>query len=681
MMRIPLDGIRPDSLGGYLAGLGVLKALQQEDSDLEFRSAWRDGRLVLGAPDEYTIDRLVEFIAKKWQPTSFEKWWKDVQEASKKDRLAVPRARASEPDDRVDQLDAVMVESTHRVFNDLLGTGGNVGKRDLANVCQKSKDLTNRPQACDWLRHSLLGVGSVALPQLVGGGTWFVFSNKTFNSGQSWFREGQLSPWSFLLAMEGALLLRGAVHRRLGTLARGKAVFPFLSRPVEPQNGGQVAHGKAEFWAPLWQKFASLGEIEWVLRQGRAEIGGRPATAPHEFAVAALDAAVDEGVPTFARFELCQTTSAQVYEALPRERVHVAGGDTATLRHSRLLLPLIESGWIERLPWEPKRADQRGRFVGLRGPIEAAMIQVSEAPEDPERWRSLLLLLARTQHRIDRNRTLRGRCFPLPLLHHSWFDRSWPQPPTELRIARAIASLGCSSPNARLLANVFGIEGTGRQIRFPKARPARAVWHEGRPLDAILAVLRRRLADSDEMDLSPLHGSYQCPLSDIAAFLSECDAVDDELIATWVPALSLIDWKHAKRTIQRANSESSPLLHPLYTLVRPLCDPGGLTIDNRPLFPLDDRDSRRPHAAAIRTLVNLLLQGAVDAAIDLARRRYLAAGWRVFEPPIGEVSVDAERLTTALLIPAAPTELALRFADQWIIRSNRSRQGDVHAHA
>lgn len=39
MNTIPLNGIRPDSLGGYLGGLGVLKALQQEKSDLEFRGA------------------------------------------------------------------------------------------------------------------------------------------------------------------------------------------------------------------------------------------------------------------------------------------------------------------------------------------------------------------------------------------------------------------------------------------------------------------------------------------------------------------------------------------------------------------------------------------------------------------------------------------------------------------
>jgi len=681
MNTIALDGIRPDSLGGFLAGLGILKALQQEKSDLTFRGAWRGGRFVVAATDEFTKDQLVDFIIQEWRSTPFERWWKDVQKASKQDRLAVPRARATEPDDRVEQLDAIMVQSTRRDFNDLFLQGGKVGQRDLAKVWSKSKNLTKKSGADQWLRHTLFGTGDVKLEKLVGGGTWFVFSNKTFNSGQSWYREGQLSPWSFLLAMEGALLLRGAVHRRLGTTSKGKAVFPFLLRPVEPQNDGQVAHGKAEFWAPLWQKFASLDEIEWMLRQGRVEIGGRPATAPHEFAVAALDAAVDEGVSTFARFELCQTTSAQVYEALPREQLHVASGFNASQEHSRLLLPLIKSGWIHRLPSELKRADQKGRFIGLRGPVEAAMIHVAEDPADPERWRSLLLLLGLTQQRIDRNKTLRERCSPLPLLHHSWFDRAWPQPSTELRIARAIASIGCMSPDARLLMNVFGVRANGRQLWFPKSRTPHAVWHDGRPLDVMLAVLRRRLTDAGEMAQVPLNGVCSCPLADIAAFLDRADTVDDDLIATWITSLSLIDWKYAKPTVQSAESGSSSLLHPLYTLFRPLCDSNGLVIDNRPLFSFDDRDSRKPHTAAVRALVSLLLQGSVDAAVDLARRRYLAAGWRVFDPPVMEMSVDVERLTAALLIPAAPKELALRFVDQWVIRSNRTRQGDMHAEA
>lgn len=563
-----------------------------------------------------------------------------------------------------------MVESTRRIFNDLMGTGGNVGKRDLAKVWKASKTLTSKPQARAWLRHSCFG-GEVELPKLVGGGTWFVFSNKTFNSGQSWFREGRLSPWSFLLATEGAFLLRGAVHHRLGTTAKGKAVFPFLSRSIEPRNDGQVAHAKAEFWAPLWQKFASLYEIEWMLRQGRAEVGGRLAIAPHEFAVAALDAAVDEGLPAFARFELCQTTSAQVYEALPQEHVHVANDTKANREYSRLLLPLIKSRWIDRLPWEPKRADQRGRFVGLRGPVEAEIVHIAEAPEDPERWRTFLLLLARTQHRIDQNKSLREKCPPVPLLHPIWFDQAWPEPPVELRIARAIASIGCLPANSRLLLNIFGVESRGNRLYFPKARPTRTVWHEGQPIDAMVAVFRRRLIDAGDTEGTPLDGSYPCHINDIATFLEGADMIDDELIARWIPALTLLDWSRGARRQSTVNSSTFPL-NRFYTLLRPLFVPHRTIVKNRSLFPRSGGDQGQPHTAVARSLTNLLLQNSIEEAVALARRYYLAAGWKTFHVSTHELSVDTARLAATLLIPVDADQLGERVFNHWIIREQPS---------
>lgn len=669
MSTISLEGIRPDSLGGYFAGIGVLRVMAQQQSTA-VRGGWRDGCLVLQMSNDFSSDDLVDQLQVKWHPTPFEKWWKETQEASKKDSLALSKARAMLSDERVGQLDAIMVQANRRVFNDLLGTGGNVGKRDLAMVWEKCKELTNHTSAKDWLRYTLFGTSNINLPEVTGGGTWFVFSNKTFNSGQGWFREGRLSPWSFLLAIEGALLVRGSVHRRLGTTTKGRGVFPFLCRPAAPLTSGQVAQCKAEFWAPLWNRFATLAEIEFMLHQGLSEIGGRPATAPHEFAVATVNAAVDAGILSLARFELRQTTSAQVYEALPREQISVRRGFDGVRAHSRLLLPLIETGWINRLPTEPNRANQRGRFIGLRGPIEAAIIHLTERPDNPERWRALLLLLARTQRRIDRNKDLREECSPVPLLDPAWFDRAWSEPPAEIRIARSIASIGCSSLDSRLLMNIFGVEASGKELIFPKVRPRRAVWHEGRPVDAMLAVLRRRLIDAGESEMPPLDGFRPCQIDDAAAFLAS-DAIDDDLIALWIPPLTLLDWSQGSALGRHANLQRF-LLHPLYTLLHPLCTPKSLIIQGRPLFPRSNSEGGKPHAATVRTLTTLLLQNSIEEAVALARRCYLAGGWRTFNVSARELHVDAERLAAALLPPVNPHQLGQRLSDQWIIQVNRS---------
>ena len=111
-----------------------------------------------------------------------------------------------------------------------------------------------------------------------------------------------------------------------------------------------------------------------------ARLGGRAAKAPNEFAVAALAAGVDAGVTEFARYELRQTTSSQVFEAIPREHIksetEATGSTQGNSRAvaSKLLLTLLESGWLDRLPYEPRDSKQKGKFAGLRGPVEAAIV-------------------------------------------------------------------------------------------------------------------------------------------------------------------------------------------------------------------------------------------------------------------------------------------------------------------
>lgn len=672
-----IGGLHASCLGDYLAALGVLRAATVMEMDGCIRGYWRSERFFLYGP-VLTCNRetLCKYLLQKWEPTPFERWWSKAQAESKKDPDALPKVRASERDERVDQLDAVMVQANRRIFNDLFGTGGNIGKRNLAAVWRRSLELSKTPEANSWLKHTLFGIDDVSLPDLKGAGTWFVFSNKTFNSGQEWYREGRLSPWSFLLAMEGALLLRGGVHRRLGTQTKGKAVFPFMCRPTAPATDGQVAHGKCEFWAPLWNKPATMAEIEALFRGGLAEVGGRPASAPHEFAAAALDAAVDAGVSAFIRFDLRQTTSAQVFEALPREQIYVRRRRGP--RYSRLLLPLITGRWIDRLPYEPQDSKQRGKFVGLRGPVEAAIVHVSEDPEDSERWRGLLLLIAQTQQRIDRNKNLREQCLPVPRLHTGWFERAWPDPPPELCVARAIASIhgsptptdGVTERADPLLVHIFGVEMTrsGAPL-FPKARPNRAVWHEGRPTRRVIDVLRRRLLDANELDPAPLHASRPCSIATAALYLAGAPVFDDELLARWLPALTLIHWSKTIHNWEDKSIEPPELVHPLYSLFRPLVDPQDVRVNGKPLFPFSQSDSRQPHVAAIRSIVNLLLQNQIDEAVAHARRRYLGAGWRTFDPPVSEMVVDAERLAAALLIPIDPVEVAVRFRKDWLLPS------------
>lgn len=664
------DGIHTDSLGNYLAGLGLLAATSQRWPGI--RGCWRDGRFLLLSDEVASADEINAFLLNGWKPTTYERWWVTAQKADTKAKSSAKlwRERNQRSLAEVRLVDSHVVGAGRNSFNPILGKGGNIAKRDLAKASKDAIKLLSKPESPDWLNATLHGGSSLPMPDLSNGGTWFVFANKTYNSGQDWYREGQLSPWSLLFAIEGAFLLVGGVNRRLGSRARAYAVFPFISEPSQPETDGEIGMSQAEFWAPLWSHPASLLEIRSLLQRGLARLGGRAAHAPHEFAVAALGAGVDGGLSEFARYDLRHTTSpGNAYEAIPRERIRVRSAsrslnaDKSRAIASRLLATFLESRWLDRLPYEPHDSKQKGKFVGLRGPIEAAIIRIGERPHDGERWQDLLLKLAAAQAHIDRNKALRDRCkMPLPLLPPDWFAVAWPveMRTDEIEVARAIASVGWASSrpshNVPMLSNVFGIEVSRRNERcsaqLPVVRPAQAVWGSGDPLQVVLDVAHRRLIDGETSETAPFTASLTCHLDVVSRLLSDDGSLDLEMVAKWVPALSLIDWSRSRPQAalqDRPNTaaDGTALLH---ALVRPLfhcCETRGVRFrDGTQLF----RKEQRPKINLLRRLFHLLRFNAIDEALQVLRDRYLAVGRAIVEPPMG-LQADGPRIAAALLIP------------------------------
>jgi len=292
LRAFPFDGINTDSLGHYLAGLGLLAATARRWPTI--RACWHCGRFMLLSDQVGDVTEIKQYLLTEWKPTTYDRWWSTAQKADTKAKASsnLWKGRNDRTQDEVRLLDAHVVGMGRNCFNPVLGTGGNVGKRDMAKAWKDSVNLLKKPDRSGWLDATLTGKADCGMPDLSSGGTWFVFANKTFNSGQSWYREGQLSPWSFLLSMEGAFLLIGGVNRRLGSRSRPYAVFPFVSEPSQPETDGEIGLARTEFWAPLWKNPATLGEVEALLQRGLARLGGRAAQAPHEFAVAALAAGV-----------------------------------------------------------------------------------------------------------------------------------------------------------------------------------------------------------------------------------------------------------------------------------------------------------------------------------------------------------------------------------------------------
>lgn len=648
---IPCHGIRPDCLGNYLAGLGLIAALSQKWPST--RGCWRDGSLIL-MHETMDIPSMEDFLLQAWRHSPYERWWKNEQKSDTKAKSdeSLWRERSRVKIEYVRLLDSHIVGAGRNQFNPILGTGGNIGKRDFQNAISEAFSILEKAKekSQGWLRVTLHGKGSCELPEFNNAGTWFVYANKTYNSGQSWYREGEISPWSFILALEGAKLLTGSTGRRLSARSRPYAVFPFITESPAPISDGEIGLTKAEFWAPLWGQPATLTEIKALLKRGMAHIGQRAAKTPHEFAVAAMAAGVDTGVSDFMRFSLRQTTSSQVYEAITRERVCVNSYESQESKLIEHILP-----WIDRLPFEPSDSKQRGKFRGLRGPVEQAIIKVAARPNDDELWRKLLLCLAETQRKIDSNKNLRSTCRAIPLLKQDWFDKCWPSPRPEILLASTIASIGTGT-DTPILVNIYGVEVDRRGgTRFSgEQKPHRAIWNNGNLLSVLTGLIERRLVDADAQSPLPLLATCTCPREILKAFLSR--SLDLDLVKCWIPALSLIKWEQGYSGRFNRNHDMitvSDGMYMLHALFRPIFHSHVLRVDGRDLFP----DHLMPRSVLARRLLYLIRQGSINEAVQLVRNRYLAAEHDIIMPPPG-LMIDGELMAAAMLVPVHSSDVS-----------------------
>jgi len=702
------EGIHTDTLGHYFGGLGLLASVSSKWADV--RGCWRGDRFALVHPT-LTVDEVMSFLLESWEPVKYERWWDKDQKSDTKaqDSEQLRRARNTRSVCEVELLEAHIVGAGRNQFNPVFGAGGTVGRRDLPKVhacglellalsrsgqstgakvpsyfaayCKQFLKLVPEERTRQmrvWLEAVTGGDDKIELPPLRSAGTWFLFCNEFANNGQSWTRDDtRLSPWAFLLAVEGALFLVGDVNRRLSMRARPYAVFPFVCDPAQPTVSGEVGMSKGEFWAPLWDQPITITECRQLLKRGLARIGNRSAQAPHEFAVAAMAAGTDSGVSAFVRFDLRKTTSAKVYEAVPQEHISVsqAGQDRDRLAASSLLMSVMS--WLNRLPFEPRDQKQKGKFRGLRGPIEQAIIRVGESVEDAERWRRLLLLLEDTQNRIDKNKAWREKLPALPQLSPEWFLRAWPESdrPEELDLACSIASVGAGTAHP-LLVNVFGVAIDRGSVTFTKGeRSPRVVWNEGHPVRVLVQLVSRRLVDAEKLALKPsggldpdyFVGPLPTSMRSILRFLT--GELDFDLLARWIPALSLIDWSRQATLADRYAAPSLTGEAALYALFRPIFQPHLNSVLD--WLPSEPEVSGKP--AIARRVTALLQAGDLDSAIAAATNFYRSMGRSVVEVsfPTSSDPDLCERLAASMLIPVSDFDIR-DSVNRWLIPLKRT---------
>lgn len=691
---IPLPGLSPDSLGNYLASLGLLRLLGPEWSST--RIAWREAVLqVVGGPP--TLDELLDSlmrVASEQAWTPYDKAWASDQKKGTKAKSGAPLAlwQASAREGLLALFAAHAVPHARVSYNPLLGSGGNAGKRDFAKGWKAAVDaLSGPPKKGTDLRRDSLAALLMGLPadwvlDKLAAGSWFADATKLYNSGQTPARNSQASPWAMALACEGLAFLGGGASRRLGTRIRAVGAFPFVTQPVAASAENEADRLRGEIWAPLWARPMTLPEVSALFQRGRAEVGGRGALTPAAFATAIHKRGVDAGIDEFRRFTLGRTTSGNTFEPRMGGRFSItaSGGSASTSLVLERITMLIEQRGFPR---------DGKRFAGLRGPIESAVLDVAAAPDRTEAGIALLDAVVSALDRIDRNRTFREQRVhwePLPV---EWLSSLFAgeAPGIEARLAMALVSgfpeglpftafrFGVSwTPNGE-------VDGRVRPRRFEhnKIPPARWVWGSGDVARVLGAVLSRRLLEEPQMDVpgKPWRGRAPLPASRDHLHRWLDGDLDEPLLAAWLSRLSLFDWIRVPEVVRRlaapaTASRSADGELALIGLVQPLIDRRRLVVDTlSPGDLLGDEHGVRTPAVA-RSLVALLRSGSVDAAVRLAASRYAMAGARLAAFEATWRTDDPDRLVAALLFPLSGGARATQF-ERWL-RPRRRPQGDAH---
>lgn len=717
-LRVPvlaLPGLSPDSLGNYLASLGLLRVLSRRWPTT--RIAWRDEVLqVVGGPA--TLDEILDEMVRiadtqvdsnvstrEW--TQYDKAWSDDQEKGKKAKSGTPLAlwQAKAQEGQLPFFAAHAVPHARVSFNPLLGSGGKAARRDFAAGWKKAVDAlaaapkptkgrgkrkmeadADRTAPADERRNALqallLGHPVTWMVEKLAAGSWFSEATKLYNSGQSPAREGQISPWAMVLACEGLTFLAGGASRRLGARsARAAGAFPFVTQPIAATAEREADRLRGEIWTPLWSRPMSLAETSTLFSRGRAELHGRGALTPAAFATAIRARGVDAGVSEFRRYTLGRTTSSHTFEPRLEARFSIETGTDARPAVSSILerfTSLIEQRGFPR---------DGKRFVGLRGPIESALLDVAAEPGNPELGIALLDAVVSALDRIDRNRSFREgkvRWEPLPL---EWLLSLFAEerPSLEARLALSLVS---AFPVARPFAAYrFGVDWKYGQIyaayTHTERPPARWVWGPGALARVLGAVLSRSLLER-EADADKTHQRGCAPLPATASQVRRwlAGALDEALFSSWLSRLALFDWRKIPREVRVLIREEANLPRvdgelALLGLLHPLIAQRPLVIRSLSLDDLLSAETGARTTEAARSLVMLLRAGNLDAALRLASSRYAMAGVRLASFDATFSTHAPDRLVAALLFTLSDRDRTVLF-ERWLRPRRRPQGGEAH---
>lgn len=706
---VVLGGLQPQPLAGYLAALGILRVLGTQSGQAIKAAFLPDGFLVEGVDR----DELLELLLDRWEPSPVLTPWNNASGfyqsskgnqaqaaleaivASRNPRFQplaavitqvrklitdtvapkdeekarfISSLRSVLPDTALPWLDAVsVVTGDEAKMMPLLGSGGNEGVLDYSGLYLRSLVDTvlseDQSKSTRLLESTLFG-GTCADLLDRPGGQFDPGSAGGFNTGPGFESKGlPNNPWSFLLLVEGAMIwASGIASRQQGQATSNPfAVSPFTVRHVAAgyPSAGRAEEDpqkvRAEVWVPVWERAASLAEVERFIAEGRVEVRGGKGTMQRandslDFADAVASLGVDRGVSAFVRYAFTKRRG-DSYIALPTGQISVSHrSEIDLLRQLDGQLDALDSQFLRRFPGDGPPAV----LISLRRSINDARFEVS-ARGGPESVTRLVRAIGALERALARRDPSKAPKLPRPLggLGAKWVDACGSTP--EVRLAAAVASLARSGAAGPFRAYVAPLN-PAKDWEFAPASRTLA-WSGASLPDRLASVLHRRLLDGrlrttagTRGDRNPTWGSRQVGLADIGDFL-EPGLVDEQALEellfgfTWV--------KHERPSPASGGAVRGLPIPRQYSLLKLLFLPDGIPVDG-------DRLALTPEPS----IVPLLTAGRIDDAIALARRQLSAKGLRPRHLTNwgAHDAVFGTRLAAALLIPMFQTDALVRDA-------------------
>jgi CRISPR-associated protein Csx17 len=691
MTRHACPGLRPEPIGSYLAGLGLIRLIG-EQADSEATAYWGDGGLVIDS----TAADLARWLVSEYVPTPVLSPWNGGSGFGAKDKepkrrlealLASTTPRLSAFGEAINAADTVMArartagwikpdakgiekivneEAKARIvqefrnrcpdvllpwidaavvltgeqpyFPPLLGTGGNDGRLDFSTnfheqvLAVLDESPTGMQRSFSWAGDLLAGSETERLDE----GPVGQFdpaaaggqASSPFGSAAS-----LVNPWEYVLLTEGALLFASGAARRYQHAA-GRAAIPFTVRfsPYGSASGaaGETRTSRGEVWAPLWDRPCTLAEIGQLFGEARAAWRGRPAQRAVDFYAATRTLGVARGISGFVRYGL-QQRNGLAFVAVPLARVEV---------HSKpeVRLAARVEDWVS---WIRSAEPSSATGMAVRR-FDAAHLSYAR-DGGPRALASMLAELTSLEQAVGRSGRMKER-MPVrgaPAARDFLAEFTKAGESRELRVAVGIAScatqLGAGMPIRSMRQILLPVDPGDPGQRAGRWRSAPLVpGFALRPLRHVLAdvlVWRSRTAAAEE-DSQKFRGVPAFRLgvpvhaADLHAFA--LGLLDEAELDLWLRACLALDWRRVRPPWKEQRGQVVP--NPTLGLLQPLA---------HGLAPATGGHDA-PKLAMKPDWAGRLAAGQIGAVHEEAVARLRQAGWQAvpFQPPAHAIGVD-----------------------------------------